>query len=105
MSYYKALIESDNEMVYSDFAERQKQYTAKNKATMYAALFGGVAASLIIDSYFGSTVASLCGIVGIVWYLLGYHYSQALWDKEKDMTDFYEALDEYEKRHPKGETR
>lgn len=105
MSYYKSLLDSDNDMAYRFFAAHQRQFISRNKTIMYVALFGGVAASVVLAACFGTSVASLCSLVGMVWFVFGYHYSQSLWAKEKDANDFYKALGEYQDKHVRGNAR
>jgi hypothetical protein len=79
---------------------RQKKFDQKKNAVMWIAFFGGILVLVIVENSFGRTASGLCGIVGIVWYLLGYNYCEALWCKEREMTEYREALIEYEKLHP-----
>ena len=78
----------------------QEKLKKSSKGIMYFAFIGGLAMLGAIDYYFGEAVSSLVGIVGIFWYLLGYLYCKTLWDKEKDMFEFYEILEKYENKHP-----
>ena len=101
MSFYKPLFESDDGTANAIFAAKQKQYTNTSKKIMYFALIGGVLLSVVTYSYFGETVSSICSLVSIVWYTLGYFYCETLWAKEKDTFDFYRTMEKYEKKRPK----
>lgn len=96
VSLYKYL--NHNE-VFEFYRERQKKYERGAHGIMFFALFGGMVLLGFITSYFGKAVAEICGIVAMVWYVLGFSYCRLLWDKQKDMTEFSKAVKKYDKKH------
>lgn len=104
MSFYKQLMSTDQDAAFQLYYEKQKGYEKTKNAIMYFALFGGMLLLVIIGVSYGETASSLCGIVGSVWYVLGYHYCEAMWNKEKDAAEFHDALDKHEHAHPEQNT-
>ena len=100
VSLYKYLLEENNhKMAFELFRESQEKYQRGANGIMFFAPVGGLVLLGFITSYYGKAVAEMCGIVGMVWYVLGFFYCQLLWNKEKDNTEFTEALREYDKKH------
>lgn len=100
MSLYKDLLESDKSKAYDMFNEKQKKYETYLKAITYFSFIGGIILLGIISTIYSVAVSGLCAVIGFVCYVLGYHYSEAVLNKEKNAVEFHQAVEEYEKDNP-----
>ncbi len=102
MSLYKDLLESDESKAYDMFNEKQKKYENYLKAITYFTFIGGIILLVVISTIYSVAVSGLCAVIGFVCYVLGYHYSEAVFKKEKNVVEFNQAVAEYEKENSDG---
>ena len=96
MTVYKILLERNKEEAKEYFYKQQERYTKTKNAIMLFALVGGLIIEGRIAFFYGEKTASICFIIGFVWYLLGFYYCESIWKKEQELKEFYTELDIFE---------
>jgi predicted membrane channel-forming protein YqfA (hemolysin III family) len=99
MSMYKIFLNRDRDEAYQIHSDRQKGYEFAKNRIMYFVIFGGMFTIVMIYINYSESVASLCALVGMICYLLGYFYCETFWKMEKDNIEFNNALKEHESKH------
>ncbi len=100
MPSYQDLLKSDESKAYDLFYEKQKKHEKYLKVITYFSFIGGIILLGVIATVYSVAVSGLCAIVGFVCYVLGYHYSEAVLNKETNAVEFHQAVEEYEKDNP-----